>query len=82
MSKCSRVCGITDHRRRLSTARFMPPTPASIVLTKRSCPGTSPTRFGCRRRWFEQTELDGDAARFSLETIRIDSGNAFSAALP
>ena len=42
MSRCSRVCGITDSSAATtSSATSMPPTPASIVRTKRSCPGTS-----------------------------------------
>ena len=42
MSKCSRVCGITDSSAAtISSTQSMPPTPASIVLTKRSWPGTS-----------------------------------------
>ena len=42
MSKCSRVCGITDSSAATtSTTRSMPPAPASMFLTKRSWPGTS-----------------------------------------
>ncbi len=42
MSKCSRVCGITDSSAATwSMTRSMPPTPASMFRTKRSCPGTS-----------------------------------------
>ena len=37
MSKCSRVCGITDSSAAtISSTQSMPPTPASIVRTNRS----------------------------------------------
>ena len=42
MSKCSRVCGLIDSlAATVNSSRSMPPTPASIFLMKRSCPGTS-----------------------------------------
>ena len=42
MARCSRVWGITDSSAATtSRARSMPPTPASMLLTNRSCPGTS-----------------------------------------
>ena len=42
MARCSRVCGITPSSAAMtSSARSMPPTPASMFLTKRSWPGTS-----------------------------------------
>ena len=42
MSKCSRVCGMTDSSAAtISITQSSPPTPASIVLTNRSWPGTS-----------------------------------------
>ena len=44
MSRCSRVCGITpSSAATTSTTRSMPTAPATIVRTKRSCPGTSTT---------------------------------------
>ena len=44
ISMCSRVWGITPSSAAItSMTRSMPPTPASICLTKRSCPGTSTT---------------------------------------
>ncbi len=42
ISKCSRVCGITDSSAATtSSTRSIPPAPASMFLTKRSWPGTS-----------------------------------------
>ena len=42
MAVCSRVWGITDSSAATtSRARSMPPTPASMLFTNRSCPGTS-----------------------------------------
>ena len=42
MSKCSRVCGLMDSSAPMtSRTRSMPPEPASMLRTKRSCPGTS-----------------------------------------
>ena len=42
MSKCSRVCGITDSSAAtIRSTQSSPPTPASIVFTNRSWPGTS-----------------------------------------
>ena len=42
ISKCSRVCGITDSSAATcSMTRSIPPTPASMLRTNRSCPGTS-----------------------------------------
>src|SRR5579863_8710712 len=42
MSKCSRVCGLMDSSAAMtSNTRSMPPTPASMLRTKRSWPGTS-----------------------------------------
>ena len=42
MSKCSLVCGLIDSSAAItSITRSMPPTPASMLRTNRSCPGTS-----------------------------------------
>ena len=42
MARCSRVCGMTpSFAATTSSARSIPPAPASIVWTNRSCPGTS-----------------------------------------
>ena len=42
MAVCSRVCGITPSSAATTTsARSTAPTPASMLRTKRSCPGTS-----------------------------------------
>ena len=42
IARCSRVCGITDSSAAtISSARSIPPTPASMFLMKRSWPGTS-----------------------------------------
>ena len=77
MSKCSRVCGITDSSAAtISSTQSMPPTPASIVRTNRSWPGTSTnaTRV-VADRGVREAQLDGDAARFLfLEAIGIDAG--------
>ena len=66
MSKCSRVCGITDSSAATtSSTTSMPPTPASIARTNRSCPGTSTndaTTSAADRR-VREAQLDGDAAR-------------------
>jgi len=44
MSRCSRVCGMTpSSAATTSTTRSMPPAPAAMARTKRSCPGTSTT---------------------------------------
>ena len=46
MARCSRVCGMTPSSAAItSIARSIPPTPASMFFTKRSCPGTSTTSF-------------------------------------
>ena len=54
----------------------MPPTPASMVRTNRSWPGTStndtatPAQIGVR-----EAELDGDAARFLfLQPVGVGAG--------
>ena len=40
IARCSRVCGITDSSAAtMSMARSIPPTPASMFLMNRSCPG-------------------------------------------
>ena len=57
----------------------MPPTPASMLRTKRSWPGTStkPTRTSSS---FEESkaEIDGDAAAlFFFETVGIRAGERF-----
>ena len=42
ISKCSRVCGITpSSAATTSSTKSMPVAPASMLCTKRSCPGTS-----------------------------------------
>ena len=42
ISKCSRVCGLMDSSAAItSSTRSMPETPASMLRTKRSWPGTS-----------------------------------------
>src|SRR6266849_3502494 len=42
ISKCSRVCGLIDSSAAItSSTRSTPAAPASMLLTKRSCPGTS-----------------------------------------
>ena len=49
ISKCSRVCGLMDSSAAMTSMTMsMPPTPASILRTKRSWPGTStkPRRIG------------------------------------
>jgi hypothetical protein len=51
------------------------PTPASIVRTKRSWPGTSTNAIRVSPTTVGEPELDGDAALFFLlEAIRIDAG--------
>ena len=53
ISKCSRVCGLMDSSAAMTRrTRSMPPTPASMFRTKRSCPGTStrPRRTSPRSR--------------------------------
>ena len=55
MSKCSRVCGISDSSAATaSSSRSMPPAPANMFFTKRSWPGTStkPSRkSSLRSKW-------------------------------
>src|SRR5205823_1260376 len=42
ISKCSRVCGLMDSSAAItSSSTSIPAAPASMLLTKRSCPGTS-----------------------------------------
>ena len=77
MSKCSRVCGITlSSAATISITKSTPPTPASIVRTNRSWPGTSTNAIravaDCCVR---EPKLDGDAARLLfLQSIGIDAG--------
>ena len=55
IARCSRVCGITpSSAAMISMTRSMPPTPASMFFTNRSCPGTSTmprVRPSPRSRW-------------------------------
>ncbi|HSG75252.1 MAG TPA: hypothetical protein VLA30_03865 [Burkholderiales bacterium] len=45
--RCSRVCGITpSSAATTSSARSIPVTPAVMLRTKRSCPGTSMKAMG------------------------------------
>ena len=77
MSKCSRVCGITDSSAATtSTTRSMPPTPASMFLTKRSWPGTSTNAKSTPSIVLVgEAEVDGDAARLLfLQPIGIGAG--------
>ena len=42
ISKCSRVCGLLPSSAAITSSTIsMPPTPASMLRTNRSCPGTS-----------------------------------------
>ena len=82
ISKCSRVCGLMDSSAAMtSNTRSMPPTPASMLRTKRSCPGTS-TKPRCsvsplargRSRW-AKPNVDGDAAPLLfLQPVGVDAG--------
>ena len=78
MSRCSRVCGITpSSAATTSTTRSMPTAPATMVRTKRSCPGTSttPTVSPVGQRQVREAELDGDAALLLLlQAIGVDAG--------
>ena len=77
MSKCSRVCGITDSSAATtSITRSMPPAPASMFLTKRSWPGTSTNaRSTPPDLDMGEPEIDRDAARLLfLQPIGIDPG--------
>ena len=77
MSKCSRVCGITDSSAATtSSTASIPPTPASMFRTNRSCPGTSTNAsVDVADRGVREAEVDRDAACFLfLQTIRIDTG--------
>ena len=77
MSKCSRVCGITDSSAATtSSTQSMPPTPASMFCTKRSWPGTSTNATRASPiGGVREAELDRDAARLLfLQAIGIDAG--------
>ena len=74
MSKCSRVCGMTDSSAATtSSTASMPPAPASMLRTKRSCPGTSTNAtLHVAARPVREPEVDRDAARlFLLEAVGI-----------
>ena len=81
ISKCSRVCGLMPSSAAItSSTRSMPPTPASMLRTKRSCPGTStnPNRtLRHRGRQFSvgEPEIDGDSSPLLfLQAIGVDPG--------
>ena len=81
MSKCSRVCGLMDSSAAItSRTRSMPPTPASMLRTKRSWPGTStnPIRMcfpaGAGQVKVGEAEIDGDTAPLLLcQPVGIDA---------
>ena len=77
ISKCSRVCGITDSSAATtSSTASMPPAPASMFRTNRSWPGTS-TNATCdvADGRVREPEVDRDAARlFFLQPIGIGAG--------
>ncbi len=85
MSKCSRVCGLMPSSAAItSSTRSMPPTPASMLRTKRSWPGTStkPRRIvlavGSREFEVGESDVDGDAAPFFFfEAVGINAGQRF-----
>ena len=55
----------------------MPPTPASMFLTKRSWPGTStkPMPHSGVRSQVREAEVDGDAAALLfLQAVGVDAG--------
>ena len=86
MSKCSRVCGITDSSAATtSSTASMPVAPASMLRTKRSCPGTS-TNATCTSPIgrVREAEVDGDAALLLfLQPVGLDAGErAHERALP
>ena len=86
MSKCSRVCGITDSSAATtSITASMPPAPASMFFTNRSWPGTS-TNASVRRRRSQvrEPEIDGDAARllFLSRSGSVPVSASTSALLP
>ena len=78
MSKCSRVCGLMDSSAATTNStRSMPPTPASMFLTKRSWPGTStkPRRSSGREFEVREAQVDGDAAALLFfQAVGIDAG--------
>ena len=73
ISKCSRVCGLMDSSAAMTnSSRSMPLAPASMFLTKRSCPGTS-TKPKIAK--VSEAEIDGDAAAlFFFQAIGVDAG--------
>ncbi len=80
IARCSRVCGITPSSAAItSSARSIPPTPASMFFTKRSWPGTSTisitTPPSARVLHEGEAEVDGDAARLLLrQAVGVDAG--------
>ena len=76
ISKCSRVCGITDSSAATtSSTAWMPPAPASMLRTNFSCPGTSmndhPHAIPLRVR---EAEVDRDPPLLLFrETVGIDA---------
>ena len=81
MSKCSRVCGLMDSSAAMTNStRSMPLTPASMFLTKRSCPGTStkPRRRSAVKLQVRESDIDGDAAAlFLFQAVGVDAGERF-----
>ena len=62
MSKCSRVWGLMDSSAEMMRrTRSIPVTPATMVLTKRSWPGTSTkpaVRPAPRSRWAKPSSME------------------------
>ena len=57
----------------------IPPAPASMFLTKRSCPGTSTKPIESRASIeMREADVDGNAAAFFFcEAVRVDTGERF-----
>ena len=78
IARCSRVCGITpSSAATTSSARSMPPAPASMLRTKRSWPGHVDDLDHEAARLLEEgeAEVDGDAARLLLgQAVGVGAG--------
>ena len=78
IARCSRVWGMTPSSAAMtSMTRSIPPTPASMFLTKRSWPGTStmPTVRPSRSVEVGEAEVDGDPALLLLlQAVGVDAG--------
>ena len=86
MSRCSRVWGMTpSSAATTSITMSMPPAPATMLLMKRSCPGTSttPNTTSCSRMWAKPSSMVIPRRRSSLSrSVSMPVSALTSAVLP